>query len=519
MKPETSEFARTDNRTNGIKRLGIFGATLRAMLTMTAAVLCVPLLAALHVGSWYSTIVFGLSALICGALAAKLWRYGFDRDSMTPSRTLGAVVANFMILILISTLIYFFRDELEPFDALYESVAGVSTSSLTTLKNPEASFDIPLLIWRSATQWLGGWGALVFAIAILPNMAGSAENIDPRDRSRIRRTKTIPIGLVKNATIAYIAATVLAVIVLAIVGMRPYEAIAHGFSLVSSGGFSTKADSLAAYDLAYLAPVVTVLMVLTGCSSVLIWLVIKFDFQSTTLLLEARYYLSSLVLATAWITWLNRSESLSANDVSFTVVSLATTTGFSVSEWGGWHPGATSLLIVMTIIGGMAGSVSGGLRWYRVLGIGQFIFRELQRQVHPRVVRPVKVGKSLVTEASADRILSQFTYVIISMTIGAAAIAASEMDLTSALTLAASAVATAGPGYDAAGYTITHAADLPTSARVALMPLMLAGRVFLFPMALSLFLWARSILRVINPASPHTIRRSSRSRARRRVTR
>lgn len=519
-------------RANKSEELGLVGATMRLIFASTAIASTMASLFSFGTSNTRSSFVYSALALISITVTLRLWRKPFNSFGVTPSKALAAAVAAFLALVAISTGVYLAVGSFtNPFDALYESSAGVSTSSLTLVADPQSQFDPATLIWRSATQWLGGWASLVLGIAILPNMAGSAENVDPtRSVTNVRRTKKIPTRLIRNATIGYAIATVVAISIYTALRLNPVDAVAHALSLVSSGGFSTRAESLAAFDSVAVIRATTAMMVLTGCSSVLIWLILKLDFHLTPLLLEARFYIAALILSIGWVWLLNTDTVTTTNpaaagataaatgaagipgaaqnlgveevgvklsDAAFTVISMSTTTGFSITDWGGWHPGSTSLLVALIAVGGMAGSVAGGLRWYRLLGIGQFIIRELQRQLHPRVVRPVKVGRSLVTEASADRIHAQFAYVVVATAVGVLGIAAFGTDLTAAMTLATSAVATAGPGYDSAGLTITNASELSTGARAVLIPLMLAGRVFLFPAALAFFLWGRYVLRTI----------------------
>ena len=188
--------------------------------------------------------------------------------------------------------------------------------------------------------------------------------------------------------------------------------------------------------------------------------------------------------ATLFVWWLRDDADVSMwrglRESLFTVVSMASTTGHRLVDWGAWHPGASSLLLLLLVVGGTAGSVAGGLRWIRVIGMAQFVWRELQRQLHPRSVRSVKVGGSTISEASVDRMHAQMVYI---MTLGAVAslvLALFGGGITEAITLTLSALSTAGPGFDDAGGIVT-AAELTRPERAVLMPVMLTGRVFLYP--------------------------------------
>ena len=56
-----------------------------------------------------------------------------------------------------------------PLDALFESMSGFTTTGATVLTDVE-SLDRSLLMWRQFTQWLGGMGIIVLALAVLPRL-------------------------------------------------------------------------------------------------------------------------------------------------------------------------------------------------------------------------------------------------------------------------------------------------------------------------------------------------------------
>jgi trk system potassium uptake protein TrkH len=267
-------------------------------------------------------------------------------------------------------------------------------------------------------------------------------------------------------------------------GMDVLDAIAHALSTVSTGGFSTHADSIAHFDSVAIETVLVVAMLGAGSSVAFAWLLWRRNISETRRAFELQVYLVVVAAASLWIWWLRNDNDISASrgfrEAFFTVVSVMTTTGHRISDWGSWHPGAATLLLLLVVVGGTAGSVAGGLRWIRVIGMAQFVWRELQRQLHPRSVRTVKVGRSTISEASVDRMHAQMLYV---MTVGAVASLVLGLfgeGLTEAITLTLSAISTMGPGFDEAGGIVT-AADLTSPERAVLMPVMLTGRVFLYP--------------------------------------
>ena len=464
--------------------LDVYGFAVAVATSSAAALLVVS--AAFAIGDDASDFarLTGL-AIVTGAIAFALNRCPVSDRPLRPVPTLASAVVAYGVLGVISTVVYLVTGALDrPDDALYESFAGVSTSALTLFEDPAVLGD-GLLIWRSGTQWLGGMGALALAVGLLPFLGGSRELADPRGRPATGTFAPRPTPALRRVAVIYGSASSGVFIAFLVVGMGLRDAVAHAFSSVSTGGFSTHADSIAYFDSVAIEMAVIVAMAGAGSSVALVWMLYRRQFSDTRRAFELRIYVAVLAGATLWVWWLNRDiqsgTGRGLREALFTVVSLTTTTGHRIGDWGAWHPGAVTVLLILVGIGGMAGSVAGGLRWIRVIGLTQFIWRELQRQLHPRSIRTVKVGTDTISEASVDRMHAQLVFTMTVGTGGALLLALLGSEIMQALTLAVSAVSTAGPALSHSGGTITTAAELSRPERLTLLPLMLAGRVFLYP--------------------------------------
>jgi len=93
----------------------------------------------------------------------------------------------------------------------------------------------------------------------------------------------------------------------------------------------------------------------------------------------------------------------------FTVASLATTTGYANYDYGLWLPSLPVLalcFLAVSTLGGCAGSTSGGVKVIRLaLGV-QLAAREFYRLIHPRGVRPVRLGNQRVDYSVVDGVAS-----------------------------------------------------------------------------------------------------------------
>jgi trk system potassium uptake protein TrkH len=187
-----------------------------------------------------------------------------------------AVTLSWIIFSLLGALPYIISGTIPSFiDAFFESTSGFSTTGSSILKNVEM-LPYSILFWRSLTHWIGGIGMLVILIIILPSIratgyqlfglgSSSKEKIHPKNRAIVFRVLIIYLGLT-------LAETVL----LNVGDMNLFDSICHSFSTVSTGGFSTKHNSLAYYS-SYSQYVVMIFMFLAGsgkmknCGSILQW--------------------------------------------------------------------------------------------------------------------------------------------------------------------------------------------------------------------------------------------------------
>ena len=475
----------SDKVSKDLEPIGIYRSALAIGVTLSGVLLLISTLFA--IGDEGSDIaVLGGVGFACLAAGGMTLRHPFKTQTLRPVSTMSASICSFLAVSAISTVVYLLTGTLQRVDdALYESVAGVSTSALTIFDDPQVVSD-GVLVWRSATQWLGGFGALSLAIGLLPFLGGSRE-LTGGPNARAVSTKALatkPVPTMKRVAAIYSTVTIGAILAFLITGMGLRDAFAHSFSTVSTGGFSTHADSLGHFDSVTVDIVAIVLMAGAASSVALAWMVWRRSFDDARRAFELQFFFGVMFVSTLWVTWLRRSDELSfpqgIRESLFAVVSAMSTTGHRISDWGTWHPGASTLLLLLLVVGGTAGSVSGGLRWIRVLGMAQFVWRELQRQLHPRSIRTVKVGRTPISESSVDRMHAQMVFVMVLGASASLVLALFGEGITEAITLTISAISTSGPGFDDTQSIVT-AADLTRPERGVLMPVMLTGRVFLYP--------------------------------------
>ena len=134
-------------------------------------------------------------------------------------------------------------------DAFFETVSGYTTTGATILNNIE-SLDHGILFWRSLTQWIGGMGIIVLAVAILPFLGIGGMQLFVAEAPGVSLDKLQPRikETAKRLWIIYISFTVLLFFILYAEGMSLFDAVNHAMTTFATGGFSTKDASIGYFD-------------------------------------------------------------------------------------------------------------------------------------------------------------------------------------------------------------------------------------------------------------------------------
>lgn len=401
------------------------------------------------------------------------------------------VTASWVALTVAGALPYLVTGTLDrPDDALFESVSAFTTTGATVLRPIEGT-SAGVLFWRSLSQWLGGMGVIVLVVAVLPSVGAggmdllqaeapgpTGERLSPRLRQTARYLWSVYLGLTAAMMIAYFVA-----------GMNVYDAVVHSFTTVSTGGFSPYNASLAHFDSALIEWIAIVGMVLAGGSFTLYYRALQGRVGPLLKSAEARLYAAVLVGTTVFLYVAGSGDRgfghESIRDAAFTVSAIVSTTGYATTDFGAWSQVSLVVLLLLMPVGGMAGSTAGGVKLIRVLAVGSFAYRELTRQLHPRLVRPVRVGTTSLDEAVASRVLGFLVLVLIIFGTGVVVVAATGEDFVTSFSASATALGNVGPGLGDVG-PVSDFREIDPPARFTLALIMLLGRLEIYPVLLSL---------------------------------
>jgi trk system potassium uptake protein TrkH len=360
-------------------------------------------------------------------------------------------------------------------DALADSTAGLTTTALGVL-SPDMT-DHAGRFLRAGSQWVGGFGGLMVAVAVLPFFGAEREFAD-RSRQRGRR----PMApnrqtAVRNLVYLHGVVSLGTWIGFTLAGLGTFDALLVAMATVSTGGM-VDGDPFAAPAVQYVA---IVGMAVTGTSLVVLWRLVVGRSRGLLRSTELGAYLGLLVTGTAlFLLWTGGSGVEGLRRAAFTVTAAVTTTGFSSAPSGTWAAAAPVLLLGLVSIGPMTGSAGGGFQIMRHRALIQIALREMVRQLHPRVVSRVRLGGRVVSEPTLSRIVVVQFLVVSVVFATATVVAAMGLDLATALGVAVHAVSTGGPVRALDG-SLLDPTDWSASVRLAILPAMVIGRLSIYP--------------------------------------
>ena len=272
---------------------------------------------------------------------------------------------SWVMMSVFGTLPFVFSGDIPRFiDALFETVSGFTTTGASILSNPE-KLSRGCMFWRLFTHWIWGMGVLVFIAAILPVSGDHYIHIMRAEVPGPAVSKLVP-RVRKTARILYLiylGLTLLECLLLLFGGMSFFDALLHSFATAGTGGFSTRAESIGAFQSPYLEMVIAVFMLLFGCNFNLFYLILLGQGAAAAKSEELRVYLGVIAAGVAFIAadiTASCGGVLSALRYSFfQVMTVLSTTGFSTCDFDAWPEFSRWILVLLMFVGGCAGSTGG----------------------------------------------------------------------------------------------------------------------------------------------------------------
>ncbi|MCF8278625.1 MAG: TrkH family potassium uptake protein [Flavobacteriales bacterium] len=459
--------------------------------------LCIP--ASLYYNI-HDMVPMGLSAFATLGVGLSTWALTRSPEKPNIRKREGFLIVSlgWMVMSLSGTLPYVLSGSVVSFtDAFFETLSGYTTTGASIITDLNV---IPkdILFWRSMTQWIGGMGIIVLAVAILPVLGIGGMQLFIAESPGLKPDKLAPRikDTAKRLWLIYVGLTAAEFILLKIAGMSWFDALNHALTTMATGGFSTFNSSAAEFSPA-IQYIITLFMFLAGTSFTLAYFGLVGNFKKVLENEEFRYYAGIVILVSLAVSVVVASVSdldfeQAFRDSLFQVVSIITTTGFVSADYASWTPFITMVFFILMFFGGSAGSTAGGVKIVRHIILVKNSILELKRQLHPSAIIPVRLNGRAVDQSITYNVVAFIMTYIIIFAVGSVIMTMFGVDLLTAMGSVATSLGNIGPGIGDVG-PVDNFAWLPSGAKWFLAILMLIGRLELFTVLILFtpYFWSR----------------------------
>ncbi|MEF8848191.1 MAG: potassium transporter TrkG [Candidatus Thermoplasmatota archaeon] len=427
-------------------------------------------------------ITFLLSITLGAMLIGITQITEYKKTSLTLTKGLTLITLSFIFLPLITSINYLPYFNYYFLDAFFESISGFTTTGLTVFTSLK---DLPksMLIWRAETQWIGGIGIIMvflFIFSKIQDMKRGEAKSSPNPALLLYKAQgfetKLESGIFRASTrilTIYGFFTLMGIILLYLVGLPVFDAIAMTFTSLSTGGFSVN-NTFYSNTLQLIA--LSILMIIGSTSFLTHNKLIRKKITELLKDYQLRTFLTLLIISIifCFLAYTN------FRTVTFTLISAFTTTGFTIVDVSGLPYFFIGVVTIGMVIGGSIMSTAGGIKIVRFLTLFKSITWFLKKLASPiRAIIPFKIDDKPVEKE--DRLIIQtffFTYILI-LVLGSLTFLYLGYNFQNSIFQLTSALGTVG-------LTTMPLHNLPWIGKTVLIAAMLLGRLEIFPLLIVL---------------------------------
>ena len=341
--------------------------------------------------------------------------------------------------------------ELSISEAFFESMSGITTTGSTVILNLETT-PKSILIWRAIMQWLGGIGIIVMATTVLPLLKVGGMQLFKMDASGTEKIlpKTVEVSVLIIAI--YTTLTFICAITYWTQGMNIFDSIAHSFTTLATGGFSTHNESIGFFKNPGIEFTAIIFIILGSVPFIAYLKFIKGNkkiFFQDVQIKGFLYLLIFSILVMFIYLFINNNDYSFIDNLrisSFNVISILSGTGYVTDDFGLWGEFPLIFFIFLMFIGGCAGSTTCGIKIFRLQILFIFLKNQIKKLIYPNSIFVVSYNKHKIEDSFINSVIVFiFSYLFIFLMI-AILLSITGLDFLSAISGAATSISNVGPG-------------------------------------------------------------------------
>ena len=391
-------------------------------------------------------------------------------------------VVSWLSLVVMASLPFMQSGEITKFhNAFFEAMSGLTSTGATILTNIE-SVSAPVLLWRSMLNGMGGIGIVIFAVALLPYLGIGGMQIFQRENSD-SDDKFMPkfSYIAKRIIAVYLFLLIACVMCFYQAGMSWFDAVNHGLTTISTGGFSTKNNSFAFFDSARIEMIAVVFMIL-GSLPMTFYIALwqnKNGHSSRNIQVMAFFKILAIYVGiVSLFLMVSRQMGVfqSLRYTIFNVVSIVSSSGFSSTDYLQWGTWCGMLFLIFSLTGGCTGSTTGSIKIFRWQVFFAFLKKSLIGASEPNRVIPIKLGKYNVENTLVSSVFVFFSAYVVCLGCACILLTLTGLDFTTSFSSAVACMTNSGPGIAAINGPVGNYDFLTTGGKFICCMAMLVGR-------------------------------------------
>ncbi len=460
------------------------------LMVLYGAAMLVPMVLAALMGESEVTLAFLVPGAFSIAMGSGLWvTYRFEQKNLSLKDGMILLTAGWLYLSLWGAQPYLMLKITDPATAFFESVSAITTTGASAIADVE-SLPLPLLLWRSFCQWLGGLGVLIFLQMLLPSSYENQSALIQTDRDGdVRRSLLRRSSSSGSICALYCILTAAEMVMLKFCGLKWFDAVAFSLGSTSSGGFAPYNDRLLSVTTPAVDAVLALFMILSCVNYSLYVFLLKKRTDpvksNTELKVFAGILLGSSALLTLdlFLTGTCTSLGQALHQGGFQSVSFLATTGIVNTDVSQWPAFAKMLLTLLGLVGGCAASTGGGLKIIRLAILSKIIWRNFTTRIHPNAVVAIKINRKPLPSHIANSVVSYTLTWAALLLAGAFLLSFDAADYQSAFTACGAMLSNIGAGFGQMG-NFAQYGSFSAFSKAVLCILMLAGRLEIYAILL-----------------------------------
>lgn len=378
-------------------------------------------------GGELALVLAAVSTIVTGA---SFFVYGrrFESPTLTRREAILSVAMIWFAAGIFGAIPFMFGARMSFADAFFESVSGLTTTGATVITQIESGLSRPLLLWRSLIQWLGGMGIVVLFVAVFPNIGAGGKHMFGEEVPGTTAEGLKPRIAETSRTLweLYALFTALEVLALWLLDMSVFEALCHALTTMSTGGFSTRDASAAAFESAAIELTLAAFMLIGSVNYGLYYAFLRNrTLRAFTRSVEFKAYLVIVFLSTCVLTFglfevHDRNLFDAFRYAIFMVATTISSTGYGTDDYMAYPQPLLFVVIIIMFVGGCAGSTAGGIKIERIVLMGKAIWGEIRRSFRPNLVHVLRMGRNVVPREAITDVLVFFVVYMIALALGIA---------------------------------------------------------------------------------------------------